>query len=297
MYNLVLGDTIEGRIFLMLEEKLTEIARTLGKVDEQGRVAEDLRSQILGQLSERLSYDRLYQEALDDPEMRRTRLELEAALANASQARVAVSELFQDLEGFRLDDYRPFDNLDAEMGRILDFIRTAEAEEGREVRQVGDGLYECGAVFTTNRDLARERDDLELLGIDHPRVAVARSRWAALPAEELGLAVGTDVTEPGVLTWWRVHAHRAGGESRLLLMPLACTMAGQRMPQWERRGAEWFMLPATEPVLDAGMRMRLLKEHLEPMLLRELTHRGVSVISDELAMRLAAWLETRPLGS
>ena len=64
VYNLVLSDTIEGRIFLLLDDKLTEIARTLGKVDDQGNVAEDLRSQILGQLSERLNYDRLYQEAL-----------------------------------------------------------------------------------------------------------------------------------------------------------------------------------------------------------------------------------------
>jgi len=43
-----------------------------GKVDDQGNVAEDLRSQILGQLSERLNYDRLYQEALSDPELKRT---------------------------------------------------------------------------------------------------------------------------------------------------------------------------------------------------------------------------------
>ncbi|MFW9605287.1 MAG: DEAD/DEAH box helicase, partial [Pseudomonas sp.] len=70
VYNLVLSDTIEGRIFLMLDEKLTEIAKTVGKVDEQGNVAEDLRAQILGQLSERLNYDRLYQDALSDPELK-----------------------------------------------------------------------------------------------------------------------------------------------------------------------------------------------------------------------------------
>src|ERR1700688_4432764 len=46
VYNLILSDTIEGRIFLLLDEKLTEIARTVGKVDDQGNVAEDLRAQI-----------------------------------------------------------------------------------------------------------------------------------------------------------------------------------------------------------------------------------------------------------
>jgi hypothetical protein len=67
----------------MLDEKLTEIAKTVGKVDDQGNVAEDLRAQILGQLSERLNYDRLYQEALSDPELKRTQVELEAALSNS----------------------------------------------------------------------------------------------------------------------------------------------------------------------------------------------------------------------
>ena len=90
VYNLVLSDTIEGRIFLMLDEKLTEIAKTVGKVDDQGNVAEDLRAQILGQLSERLNYDRLYQEALSDPELKRTQVELEAALSNSREARQVV---------------------------------------------------------------------------------------------------------------------------------------------------------------------------------------------------------------
>ena len=87
VYNLVLSDTIEGCIFLLLGEKLTEIARTVGRVDNQGNVAEDLRAQILGQLSERLNYDRLYQQALSDPELKRTQVELEAALSNSREAR------------------------------------------------------------------------------------------------------------------------------------------------------------------------------------------------------------------
>jgi len=36
VYNLVAIDTIEGKIFLLLEEKLDEIAKTLGKVERTG---------------------------------------------------------------------------------------------------------------------------------------------------------------------------------------------------------------------------------------------------------------------
>src|SRR6185436_2132352 len=133
VYNLVLGDTIEGRIFLLLNDKLNEIARTLGKVDEHGNVAEDLRSQVLGQLSERLSYDRLYQEALSDPELRRTRFELEAALSNATEARKVVFELFQDLEGFSLEEYEPFSDVGAGMDRIVRFLGVALEETDRRL--------------------------------------------------------------------------------------------------------------------------------------------------------------------
>ena len=52
-------------------------------MDDQGNIAEDLRTQILGQLAEKLNYERLYQQALADPELRRTKVELEAALNNA----------------------------------------------------------------------------------------------------------------------------------------------------------------------------------------------------------------------
>ena len=67
IYNLVLSDTIEGSIFLLLDEKLTEIGRALGKVDDRGQIAEDFRTQILGQLSMQLNYASLYSEALTTP--------------------------------------------------------------------------------------------------------------------------------------------------------------------------------------------------------------------------------------
>ena len=119
VYNLVLSDTIEGRIFWLLNDKLTEIAKALGKVDEHGEVAEDLRTQILGQLSERLNYESLYSQALSDPELKRTRLELEAALSNASEARHVVFELFQDLDRFSLEDYQQFSDTSEGMGELI----------------------------------------------------------------------------------------------------------------------------------------------------------------------------------
>jgi hypothetical protein len=174
VYNLVSADTIEGQIFLLLEQKLLEIAKTLGKVDEFGQVAEDLRGQILGQLSERLSYDRLYQDAVRDPRLVRTRQELEVAVDNARAAREIVWELFQDLEGFRLDEYKEMDDNGEAMARLVRYFETALARKGARCVRVSDTHFEVknsnGSVFrvTTDREAAKEDEHTSLLGLEHP---------------------------------------------------------------------------------------------------------------------------------
>src|SRR5262249_46966185 len=297
IYNLVLSDTIEGRIFLMLDDKLKEIARTLGKVDEHGNVAEDLRSQILGQLSERLSYERLYQEALSDPELRRTRQELEAALANAAEARKVVFELFQDLEGFSLEAYKPFADLSAGVDRLVRFIAAAREDFGERLARLPDDLFELrrdGASpplrFTTRRDTARERDDVELLGIDHPVVEEALSRWRGVPAEDLGVAVdGDDVS--GVLTFWRLQKHGKNGDKRTHIQALGVGFDGARSVALERRGDSLFARPTAAPVLASEQRRALLEHHIEPTLRRELFHRGILSEESGYSADLIGWIE------
>ena len=159
VYNLVLSDTIEGRIFLLLTDKLQEIARTLGKVDEQGNFADDLRTQILGQLSERRSGDR-----------------------------------------------------------------------------------ELTARFTIDRELARDREEIELLGIDHPLMAKAVQRRHNLNAERLGVAVHSDVG-PAVTTWWFIQTTGVDQEHHSLVQPLAVTPSGKRLPKVERTGTGLFSRP------------------------------------------------------
>ena len=176
VYNLVLGDIIEGRIFLLLDEKLEEIAKALGKVDEKGQVEEDLRSQIFGQLSEQVNYQQLYSQALQDPELKRTQLELEAAMDNARHAKDAVFELFQDLDGFSLDDYTILSDTEQAINDLFQFMQKALQYEGLDIdlpeqNQIvlsKDGIEK--AVFTTNRDDATNSEKLQLIGLDHPLI-------------------------------------------------------------------------------------------------------------------------------
>jgi superfamily II DNA/RNA helicase len=188
VYNLVLSDTIEGKIFLLLDEKLKEIAKALGKVDDHGEVAEDLRSQILGQLSERLNYESLYSQALGDPELKRTKLELEAAVSNANEARQVVFELFQDLDRFTLDEYQPLANVTEGMRRIIDFMQEAVEQEGKRWHKSGDHTYTIEAqgtasetTFTTDRTESLGNERLGLLGLDHPAVERYIRQFRELP--------------------------------------------------------------------------------------------------------------------
>ena len=297
VYNLVLSDTIEGRIFLLLDEKLTEIAKTLGKVDDQGNVAEDLRAQILGQLSERLNYDRLYQEALCDPELKRTQVELEAALSNSREARRVVFDLFQDLEGFSLDDYQPFSDVSSSLERLVRFLCAALADRQQQLVKVDNATYDLVAAdgvrrarFTLNRAAALE-DDLELLGLDHPLVQEELGRWRSVPPQDVGIAVAADVEEPVLLSLWVVEVSAGNGERRVVVQPIAVKCDGMRVPTVERQCERYLQAPATSPQFTSEQRLDLFARVVEPTLQRELKHKGAANGDGSYAAELIGYVE------
>jgi hypothetical protein len=295
---LILSDTIEGKIFLLLNDKLLEIARTLGKVDEHGNVTEDLRSQILGQLSERLSYDQLYRDALSDPELKRTRQELEAAMANADEARKVVFELFQDLDRFSLDDYKPFSDIEESRKRLSNFLRIALEQQGGGVRPLEGGRFSIATgngalerIGTMDRDLARADDTVDLIGIDHPLVSDLLNRWRTLAPESIGTAVSDGREKPCSLSIWLVREHVRESEQRTHLVPLAVDGTGQRVPLIEKRHTALFHRPPARSVLSMEERQHLLKSVIEPMLQRELRHRGLASETGGYSVELIGWVE------
>ncbi|WP_129633682.1 DEAD/DEAH box helicase [Candidatus Oscillochloris fontis] len=298
VYNLVLSDTIEGRIYLMLDEKLTEIARAVGKVDEQGHIAEDLRAQILGQLAERLNYERLYQAAISDPELRRTGVELEAALQNAREAREVVFDLFQDLEGFSLDDYKPFADISSSMERLVRFLSAALADRQQHLVKVDAQTYDLIKAdegrrirFTLDRDTATRQDNLDLLGLDHPLVQQELDRWRSLPPEELGLAVQGDSDSLVLLSFWLIEVSVEHGERRVLIQPIAIRPDGTRAPTIERQSERYLHAPVTTPRLTPAQRYELFSTVVEPSLQRELKHKGAANGDGSYTAELIGYVE------
>ncbi len=106
VYNLVAEDTVEERIYGILEDKLQEIALSIGRTDEAGNALEDFRSEILGYLGARPDYQDLYKKALVDRDYRRTEREMERMMAEALRARDALNALTQDLSDFNLEHFK-----------------------------------------------------------------------------------------------------------------------------------------------------------------------------------------------
>jgi hypothetical protein len=302
VYNLVSGDTIEGQIYLLLEQKLLEIAKTLGKVDEFGQVTEDLRGQILGQLSERLSYDRLYQEAVRDPKLIRTRQELEVAVDNAQTARQVVWELFQDLEGFRLDEYKKMDDGGTGMARLTRYFQTAVSRTGGSWTRVVESNLNVAlngqpsVRITTDRDAAKGDEELSLLGLEHPLVKLLLDEHQSLDATErawiAALPAGTDIQ--GVLTVWRVQVQDAAQRFIQRVICIGLDADGNRSKPLERIADSLATLaPGSSPLFTAERRAELVTVVLPEMLRRDLAYKGLLSDSVTLAWRLLAWVEVQ----
>lgn len=288
VYNLVATDTIEGQIFLLLEEKLADIAKTLGKVDENGLVAEDLRTQVLGQLSNALSYDRLYQEAIGDPTLKRTRQELDVAMTNADLARQVVFELFQELDRFNLGEYQKFDDHGKGMLRLVTFLTRAASVLGLSFRQEADSRLvlqsngEPPLSFTTDRDLAMQYEHLQLLGLEHPAISNLLTRFIEAGTSTRALAgKANGIRQGGLLTIWKVNTQEKDGQIHHHIVRIGISPDGTRAPWLERLDDALLCLDA--PVSTTLEEWKTIannnKTSVQELLHRELSYSGV--IDDE----------------
>jgi hypothetical protein len=299
IYNLVLSDTIEGSIFLLLDEKLTEIGRALGKLDDRGQIAEDLRTQILGQLSMQLNYASLYSEALTDPLLKRTRVELETAMSNAVEARKVVFELFQDLDGFRLDDYKAMGNPQEGMDILIRFVTDASSAEGDTFTNRGDKMFgwvgkdgDSEILLTTERELSLSRENVQLLGLDHPIVATYLRKFREVSSQDVGMRVQSPDGTEGVLAAWAVEARGDKGQLKRMIVTLGIDGEGRRHVAWERQPEKmWRSAVSADNGKRGDSKITVLRDTLEPMLQRELEHRGLGKASRGFEAKLIGWIE------
>lgn len=182
VYNLIAEDTVEEKIYNLLDKKLEEIARQIGKMDDTtGQPREDFRTDILGFLGSSPNYLELYKRALVDKDYKRTEHEIEEAIKQAQEASEALSVLTQDLRSFDLQEYL---NLEGKFSLedLGKFVTAAILRLGGSILPDGEFFtietpqvlldnsnvtpkYKC---VTFDREAAMRKRAAELLGLGHP---------------------------------------------------------------------------------------------------------------------------------
>jgi len=183
VYNLVAEDTVEERIYGILETKLQEIARSIGRTDEAGNTLEDFRSEILGYLGGRPDYQDLYKQALMDRDYRRTEREMARMMEEALRAREALNVLTQDLSDFNLEHFKELEG-QYSLAELGAWVRDAVLKLGgaaipdgdfwtlitpESLRQKYRLALRCERVCF-DREVALRTRNIELGGIGHPLV-------------------------------------------------------------------------------------------------------------------------------
>lgn len=205
VYNLLAQDTVEDQIYGLLDQKLLEIARSIGKTDPQGNPMEDFRSDILGYLGSRPDYQDLYKRALIDRDYHRTDTELQRMIQEALRSREALDSLAQDLGHFNLEHYRKLEGRYS-LSELGEWVRTAILKLGGGAIPTGEfwsficpeALQRKHRLFPKyekvcfDRAIALRNRGCELGGVGHPLVdaLLEETRSAALPGEVADLGAG-----------------------------------------------------------------------------------------------------------
>ncbi|MBI5242660.1 MAG: DEAD/DEAH box helicase [Elusimicrobia bacterium] len=186
VYNLQALETVEIKIYDILEAKLLEIARSFNQTDENGQPQEDFRAEILGYLGSKPDYRELYKQALLNKDYARTEEEIQRMIQEALLAKSALDELTQDLSGFNLQHYKDLEG-HYSLGELGEWVRATVLRLGGGAMPVAgsEGLWSLYTPdllqreyrllpkferVTFDRDLALRTRNCELGGIGHPLI-------------------------------------------------------------------------------------------------------------------------------
>ena len=183
VYNLLAEETVEERIYGILERKLNEIARSIGNVDGTGRPREDFRWEILGYLGSHPDYQNLFKRAIVDRDYQHTEDEMQKMIEEAVRAHNALNSLTQDLSGFNLEHYKRLEGRYS-LEELGEWVRDAILKLGGAAIPEGDfwtlitpeplkQTYHLAPRYEKvcfDRELAMRTRGSELGGLGHPLV-------------------------------------------------------------------------------------------------------------------------------
>ncbi|MDM8515842.1 hypothetical protein QUF76_06550 [Desulfobacterales bacterium HSG16] len=187
---------------------------------------------------------------------------------------------------------------DESKSRILEFLKQALPENGGSLQQIDEKRFavskngtDAPVSCTLDRETAQEDDSLELMGIDHPIMSGSIQRWKKTSPDTLGATAEMNLTCPAILTVWLVQSFGTGSDAGSHVIPIAVNTSGKRVPSIEKQYRACFAASPGQPVLEPENRSRLLRDHVEPTLQRELRHRSIASPEKGYSTDLLAWVE------
>jgi hypothetical protein len=133
-------------------------------------------------------------------------------------------------------------------------------------------------------------EGLALMGLDHPAVEGWLRTYREAAPETLGVSVKAP-GRAGILSLWHVVATNDKGHRTAAVVALAVDSEGKRCPPLEKAADELFHAEPAPPVLSREEALRLLSDVIEPMLLRDLVHRGIVREGHPYQAEPIGWLE------
>ncbi|MFC1336565.1 MAG: hypothetical protein G8D91_18015 [gamma proteobacterium symbiont of Clathrolucina costata] len=215
---------------------------------------------------------------------------------NASSAKDAVFELFQDLDRFSLDDYAPLADTSEGMDRLVHFVSLASEMQKMQFQATTENhfrLYDehqkLLGNFATGRDEATNDEGLELVGLDHPIIGKMMEQYRSLAPENLAACMESLDGQSGCIGIWLLETHNEKGQSMRSIVKLAVNEDGDRLPAWERQVGQILNQPP-RTARQGGDGMGLLKK-MEAVLEREIRHRGAVDANQPYSARLVGWIK------
>ena len=96
----------------------------------------------------------------------------------------------------------------------------------------------------------------------------------------------------GVLAAWSVEARGDKGQVKRMIITLAVDSEGRRNVAWERQPEKlWRSQPSNQNKRETDKELTILRNCLEPMLHRELEHRGLDKGNRGFESKLIGWIE------
>ena len=176
---------------------------------------------------------------------------------------------------------------------MVEFVANACQGEGLACQKQNKTQYalldakgDFQALFTTDRDEANENEGFNLVGLDHPLIEKLLNQARQLSPEEIGLVATSSDGQRGVVSVWAVETNNEKGQVQHRIIKLAVDEDGKRVPSWEKQMGQFYRASHEDRSND----IQISLSSVEPMLERELGHRGIIKDHQPYSAGLIGWI-------